>query len=366
MRFFHTLLILLMCSSGACAQPQPQIEDCSEAYEEICENLPNLNIAEFTQCLKKNLAKIPAECQASAREQIKKYGEYGEGCGKDVKKLCGYNLNSLFPPDQKKAQKIYSCLIANWKKLSEGCQAYVRVSIPFFPIIEEGLQEQEWIDLRQNPKKKVKIAGTDKTVDAVLQEGDVVWYEAKLIERKVVERYPFCPEVKDKGLKLMINHNSHTCYYEIKDEIKQKVIMELRSQNLLERVDYLGARRLKSAQDEGVVVILDKYSTKCPQGFFIDVFNDHDTNNQQVLCKPKERQDCDYSNGWRTSYPKEGMLGCKRLPKCSDMNPSYHDFDYQQFCAECFAGGCLDLKKSQNYTDDPQMYCKVNTQDPQN
>ena len=288
MRFFHTLLILLMCSSGACAQPQPQIEDCSEAYEEICENLPNLNIAEFTQCLKKNFAKIPAECQASAREQIKKYGEYGEGCGKDVKKLCGYNLNSLFPPDQKKAQKIYSCLIANWKKLSEGCQAYVRVSIPFFPIIEEGLQEQEWIDLRQNPKKKVKIAGTDKTVDAVLQEGDVVWYEAKLIPRKVVERYPFCPEVKDKGLKIIVNNLAHYCVYDVVDEMRKKVLNELKNLNFLEKIDYLGVRDWPSTQDKNVVAVLDKYSSKCPDGFWIEIRNHQSTDTQEVLCVNKK------------------------------------------------------------------------------
>lgn len=358
-------ILVSLVSYRACADDDVI---CEEAYRDFCgEYEATEDAPAMARCLEEKFDQLPLACQPAARSELEQYKKMIEPCRENVKGRCGYDLGKVVPKKQEEAQELFQCLIINWDQLDEGCQEHVRRSVPFFAVIEEGLVDQDLSAYKKRGGgKKVEVKGARGKVRAVEQEGDVIWYKAKLIDREVVESYPFCPEVEDEGLELEVHELGYGCSYRVMDEVPQRIINELKANNVLKKISYLGVRGVpNTAKDQTITDVLTKYASRCPDGFQLDVYNDEFRNEQRVYCKSIEKQYCDTLHGWVNSYPKEGMYGCKKMAQCVDMDEAYEDFGHRKLCGYCYAGGCVDPSRTHNYHTNPLVYCKVNTANPE-
>lgn len=266
---------------------------CEFAVKMYCKDKKISNYKDsrrYIECLKKNTANFSAQCREEVQEMVKEYEEEIEPCVKDYLNLCGVDLIKGSPRDE----SWWGCMVKKWDQFSAACRKQNEIILEL-----SGMSEDELAQANQHSKdsRPVQIKETSQTATALLQEGDLIWYPAKIKVKKIIERYPFCPPVKDKSLKLTNAPQKGSCGYEVTAPWQEELVKELRDKNVFDFIDNSGARnsirifhqsqrdyfqRKKSDDAEYnewvnamsiIEAILDKYSVNCPRQFEADISN---------------------------------------------------------------------------------------------
>jgi len=217
---------------------------------------------------------------------VKKMEQLLRNCGKSFKKTCGWDIvQRLSKDDKDKAQEIFECVMAHWDDYSGQCRDYVRKSVPFMGVVEQDLQAAVDKKKRERGKKKVTIGGVEVAI--IAQEGDVIWYEADVRKKKVIDQYEFCPEVEGVGLELISGKPRSSCSYKVVASWRDELLDKLIQTKLIEKISYDGFRGIQGFLDVNpdIKAIIEPYNNLCPSYFHVDVFNNNFNNTQGVLCQ---------------------------------------------------------------------------------
>ena len=370
-----------------------QEQECHAQMRKFCEGNLEQNVGEFHRCLESHLADLPQSCQWEWKQLVEMHKREMAACGDDYRKLCGIDKDKLKAADyEQAAEKITACVGENLGLLSDGCWEFVKeTSGPLLEGMDREKLRREALQKTQR-RKKVKVKGKG-WVTAEAQEGDVIWYKAKERQRKIVDRYPFCPEVKDKGLELVDAVNMGTCFYDVTSSWEQELLEKLEKAQILkdlpawsggmrnyfnqlsqsERTALNGNREIRAVSF--LVKILDQYNGYCPEGFKTEVYTSTQlidkiqkrTGYAGITCEKVrmdgERFSC--QEGYQKSFydkfsRNRGYFGCIKYASCEETNPKYAVAGGG--CVECNAGGCVDYEMSEELKG--WAVCQVNYKDP--
>ncbi len=352
-----------------------QEQECHAQMRKFCEGNLEQNVGEFHRCLESHLADLPQSCQWEWKQLVEMHKREMAACGDDYRKLCGIDKDKLKAANyEQAAEKVTACVGENLGLLSDGCWEFVKeTSGPLLEGMDREKLRREALQKTQQ-RKKVKVKGTG-WVTAEAQEGDVIWYQPAKRNKKVLDRYPFCPEVKGKDLEEEHNTSMGICYYVVKAAWGEELAKELINANLLAEIDHFGIHRGANLlnQNPSMEDIITKYSVNCPEGFHAEVYNDKYRNEVTITCE-KTRQGYETCReGYVKSYYEDGYFGCVKLASCQEMNPGFVEFG--KGCVECDRGGCIDQdmfnQLNRNEQDNTYQYivgpvCRVNYENPEN
>ena len=352
---FIIVFIGLACSVS---WANPCTREDEKNMESYCGDVKEGDASGAIRCLEKNIDKLSPACAEDMRKNIENLDRQTDHCRAAVKEYCGYKLNIKKPPGRKKAEKLSECLMMNWDQLGEECRQYVRMSIPFFVLMEPGLEERAR-EMREKKSRERKVRINGKKVTVVKEEGDDVWYRAQIVDRKVVDAYELCPEVDLEGLKSEVSIGG-VCYYDVKARWTKDIVEELREAGLLDFINNHGLYDGGILRDEEQILgIVEQYSHNCPEGFNVDVIN-YFNGTQQVICGEKESRDCKQEY----VHTKKKFFGCQKFAECNEMDPKYVAYGDPERCGYCQAGGCLDHGMKGVSRGIDLLYCRVNRKDP--
>ncbi|MCR4337723.1 MAG: hypothetical protein NUV91_07965 [Candidatus Omnitrophica bacterium] len=328
---------------------------CEQEYQGYCGDVKDFGSA--AECLKKHRKEMFASCAEVVSQQVKKYDDMRKQCRKDIKKFCGIDLDRV--GNEAKAKKMQECVVEHWGELGEGCRDYYKRSVPILDEYGDELDEgYKKMKVEQEKKEKlgfVKVAGTGKKVKVQEQEGDMIWYEAKLVKKKVVDQYEFCPPLpKERGLR--VNEGSTDCGYVVEAPWAKEIVNKLNKEGLLEKITHLSEDSVRDKEDfERIGNILEHYRLNCPQDFKVKIFNDHYRKKQTIACEKVGEFVC--PGEYIKTFWDEGILGCQKFNVC---HKGLNEVGNPKFCADCYAGGVVDEMKG--YPSDlkhPIVWCAV-------
>ena len=351
----------LLFFAGSCWSDP--VVDCEAEYQEHCrEAVAKEDAYAISQCLKNQIDKFSPDCQKQSKGFTQQYETLRRNCRDVYRKTCQWDIDKKPSEDVKEAQELFECVLAHWDEYPPRCQDFIRQSVPMFAAIEQDIDTELWKRERQKPMK-IKVAGVTKTIKVEAQEGDIVWYEAELKKKKVLDEYEVCPELpKESGLEMETNENQGTCYYRVKAPWGGNLIKELMDSGLLAKIGYHGVQvpgGYFSGENLDVKKVIEKYLSNCPEEFGLEVVNDTFRNTQHVTCERiKKIFYC--KKGYVEFGLSEGYLGCRRLAECAESGEGYVEFGNEKQCAVCYAGGWVDQDRTY-----PDTVCKVNVKNPE-
>jgi len=357
---FLTVVLLLsivqvVFFAGSCRSEQ--IEECEAEYEQYCpEAVKKESPAELSRCLRKHENDLTPFCWKEIAGMVKQMESLIKSCKKDFLKTCAWDIEELLTKeDKEKAEEIFECVLTHWDDYSGKCQDYVRKSVPFFGVVEHDLTTA--LDKKKRERGKKKITIGDKTVAIVERQGDTIWYEADIRQKKVVDQYEFCPEVEEEGLKVIVNTNQPSCFYKVLAFWGGRLVKELEEKGVFEKITDDGIREEYLNVDSIILSIVNKYTSNCPRNFEPNVYR-YTYKDPDVYCTKINRLSCKIN--YTMSYPQEGYLGCQELAACSQSGEGYREYGDEKQCAVCNAGGWLDLDYDQK-----RLLCRVNFKNPE-
>lgn len=313
------------------------------------------------ECLKKNRDKFLGECGVYIDEVLGGF-ESQRPCLEDSLRLCGIDLVKMAAkdPSQNYMEKVNECMIMKWDELSPGCREENRVVFDAIGLGEEEIKK-EGLRLKERDKRRGFVWVKGKAVMAQAREGDLIWYAAKVREKKILDRYPFCPEVKGKGLEVQDAWRKGDCFYKVKAPWGGGVIEDLKKSGMLEKITDWGIRRQGLIKTDQIIrEIVEKYTSNCPERFDLDVtYYSYQNEKFAVSCDGKHGYDTCQEGYLRSSYD-DGFFGCVKYASCEETNPRY--IDVGGGCFECEAGGCVDYERWVELG--VGAICKVNYKDP--
>ncbi|MCK5580157.1 MAG: hypothetical protein KAJ18_02675, partial [Candidatus Omnitrophica bacterium] len=362
----YSVIFISLCCSGECANLMPHCtEEDGKVMDSYCADIQEGDAGGVVRCLEEHMDKVSSACAEDIKKNIEKFDRQTDHCRAAVKEYCGYKLNIRKPPSRKRAEKLSKCLIMNWDRLEEECRQYVRMSIPFFVLMEPGLEERAR-EMREKKSRERKVRINGKKVTVVKEEGDDVWYRAKIVDREVVDAYELCPEVDLEGLKPSAWNG--WCSYSVKASWSKELIEELRGAGLLGFINDNGLYNGGIIRNKDQILeMVEQYSYNCPEGFKVNVYY-HERWKIKAHVACSDNLEASY-HGCDEKYVYTGtekkFFGCQKFAECNEMDPKYVAYGDSERCGYCQAGGCMDhTMKDVGHRGIKLLYCRVNKKDP--